>query len=86
MFGCSLPGKVYFHLDEVKSMRKTSGPNIALHQPATQSSVSQWSRARTAGSAGRSTGRIVKQSIERGEQLAAALRSAAVPVPMNSAL
>lgn len=38
-----LPGRSYFHLDEVEVYGSGSSTNIALGRPATQSSVSQWS-------------------------------------------
>jgi hypothetical protein len=38
-----LPGTSYFHLDEVEIYRPGEPGNVALHKPATQSSVSQWS-------------------------------------------
>ncbi len=38
-----LPGQVYFHLDEVVVLAEGSDTNVALHKPATQSSVSPWS-------------------------------------------
>jgi hypothetical protein len=40
-----LPGKSYFHLDEVEVYREGSKDNIAPGKAATQSSVSQWSVA-----------------------------------------
>jgi hypothetical protein len=40
-----LPGKNYFHLDEVEIYPVGSTQNIALGKRATQSSVSQWSEA-----------------------------------------
>ena len=39
-----LPQKSYFHLDEVEIYTPGSKNNIALGKPATQSSVSQWSK------------------------------------------
>ncbi|MFV1964890.1 MAG: discoidin domain-containing protein [Pirellulaceae bacterium] len=38
-----LPGKNYFHLDEVEIYGVGSDKNVALHRPATQSSTSPWS-------------------------------------------
>jgi len=38
-----LPGKQYFHLDEVEIYRVGDTANVALHRPATQSSTSPWS-------------------------------------------
>jgi hypothetical protein len=38
-----LPGRSYFHLDEVEIYGRDGKENIALGRPATQSSTSQWS-------------------------------------------
>lgn len=38
-----LPGKSYFHLDEVEIYSRDNARNVALGKPATQSSTSQWS-------------------------------------------
>jgi hypothetical protein len=38
-----LPGKNYFHLDEVEIYPVDGNDNVALHKPATQSSTSPWS-------------------------------------------
>ncbi|MCU0982356.1 MAG: discoidin domain-containing protein, partial [Pirellulaceae bacterium] len=38
------PAGQYFHLDEVEVYRADGKDNIALHRPADQSSVSQWSK------------------------------------------
>ena len=43
----ALTGTSYFHLDEVEIFPAGKEENIALGQPATQSSVSQWSVAHT---------------------------------------
>ncbi len=40
----TLPGKSYFHLDEVEIYAAGTGRNVALGQPAAQSSTSTWSR------------------------------------------
>ncbi len=45
----ALPGTTFLHLDEVEVFGVTDpNKNLALHQPADQSSVSQWSFAHTA--------------------------------------
>ncbi len=41
-----LPTKSYFHLDEVEIYTHGSNHNVALGKPATQCSVSQWSKSR----------------------------------------
>ncbi|MBD3176677.1 MAG: hypothetical protein GF320_15965 [Armatimonadia bacterium] len=47
------PGPAYLHLDEVELYGPAGDANLALHQPANQSSVSQWSQAeRPPGSLG----------------------------------
>ncbi|MCP4783473.1 MAG: hypothetical protein GY903_08415 [Fuerstiella sp.] len=64
-----LPGKSYFHLDEIEIYAVSGKENIALHKPATQSSTSQWSvrrEARTSTVVTHNTTRV----IERGRQLA----------------
>lgn len=40
-----LPGKTFLHLDEIEVIRAGHRENVALHKPAEQSSVSQWSMA-----------------------------------------
>ena len=42
-----LPAGQYFHLDEVEVYRADGNENVALHRPADQSSVSQWSKPHT---------------------------------------
>ena len=42
-----VPIHTYFHLDEVQIFDADTGNNVALGKPATQSSISQWSPART---------------------------------------
>ena len=43
-----LPAAQYFHLDEVEVFPAGGNDNVALHKPADQSSVSQWSRPHAA--------------------------------------
>lgn len=63
---------VYFHLDEVQIYTVGSEENIALHKPAKQSSVSQWSdnHGRTPSM---NWSAILRTTIARGEQLAQTL-------------
>ncbi|MGQ9590597.1 MAG: discoidin domain-containing protein, partial [Planctomycetota bacterium] len=68
-----LPGKSYFHLDEVEAYAVGDAENIALDRPATQKSVSRWS-VRHAAVAGRGWGDAAAKAIERGLRLAANLR------------
>jgi hypothetical protein len=72
-----LPGKSYFHLDEVEVM--AGGENIALGKPAAQSSTSQWS-ARHTSPAPTSTVYATETVIERGRLLADRLRTLGVDV------
>ena len=75
-----LPGTVYFHLDEVEIYEQDSDINIALHRPALQSSVSQWSSRAPASAETLDWPVVVTQSLERGERLAAALQRRGVRV------
>jgi Tol biopolymer transport system component len=63
-----LPGKSYFHLDEVEVYDRVAGANIALGKAATQSSTSQWSvdhlPARDAG-----FGEALEKVLEHGIRL-----------------
>ncbi|MCX7047168.1 MAG: discoidin domain-containing protein [Candidatus Sumerlaeota bacterium] len=85
-----LPGRSYFHLDEVEIYAVGETRNIALGKPATQSSVSQWSVAHSAAApasagaaaAASSTPRkyATAKAIERGIRLADNLRQAGTQV------
>lgn len=66
-----LPGRNYFHLDEVEVFAQGSPENLARGKPATQSSVSPWSAVHGAGGAGRFP---TARTIERGLRLAEDLR------------
>ena len=64
--------KVYFHLDEVRIHASGSEDNVALGKPATQSSLSQWSKK------GPSTSDVgwshaARTTLERGRRLAETL-------------
>lgn len=67
-----LPGTSYFHLDEVEVYAVGQPANIALHKPADQSSVSQWSVRHKRPTAERKY--PTAAVIERGRKLAGALR------------
>ena len=74
---------VFFHLDEVEIYGPADpAKNLALHRPADQSSVSQWSTAKTALPA--QTGLELRQAtqhfIERGRLLAVDLKQSGVDV------
>jgi len=71
-----LPGRSYFHLDQVEIY--AGDENLARNQPATQSSVSQWSAP--AQTAPRITAEIVAEVLQRGQRLADDLAARGVPV------
>ena len=78
-----LPGKSYFHLDEVEVYPTGASENIGPGKPATQSSTSQWSvrhathsGQQAAGSRQYATG----QAVGRGLKLAESLRRLGVDV------
>lgn len=73
-----LPGRSYFHLDEVEVYSRGSDRNIATGKSATQSSVSQWSAAHAATKE-RSTFPTAKV-IERGLMLAENLRQSGAKI------
>lgn len=75
-----LPGVVYFHLDEVEVYPADGSTNLALHRPATQSSVSQWSVRHVESKYPIDWQHVVSDSIARGRQLAAALSGLGVDV------
>jgi len=70
----ALPGRTYFHLDEVEIYALGSEENIAFAKPATQSSVSQWSvkHSRTAVAATLEYPTVLV--VERGLKLAESQR------------
>ncbi len=68
-----LPEHVYFHLDEVEVRGEGDDANIALHKPATQSSVSPWSVKHVQPTWTLDWPTILRQSVERGTRLAQAL-------------
>ncbi|MBW8039700.1 MAG: hypothetical protein FVQ85_06845 [Planctomycetes bacterium] len=64
-----LPGKSYFHLDEVEIYARGTKENIALGKPATQSSTSQWSASHAQKSRGYETMRAVQRGLKLAEDL-----------------
>jgi hypothetical protein len=68
-----LPGRSYFHLDEVEVYSQGGKENVARGKPATQSSVSQWSAAH-GGPAAEASSFPTARAIERGLRLAEDLR------------
>jgi len=75
-----LADKQYLHLNEVQVYAAGSAENVALHKPATQSSLSQWSADHAAVSEAKSVADVACESLARGEKLAVALRAAGVDV------
>ena len=82
-----LPGKSYFHLDEVEIYdAKQPDKNIALGKPATQSSVSTWSARHAAVGAQPATRKYpIALAIERGLKLAEDLRHLGADVQSHAA-
>jgi len=72
-----LPDMTFLHLDEVEVIGQPGG-NLALHKPADQSSLSQWSafKAKRVGSGAEELS--IQWLLDRGEKLAAQLTRAGV--------
>jgi len=70
----TVPGVGYLHLDEVQVYGPGSDENLALHRPADQSSVSQWSQAKplpgTDGTLPRDVLRVVEQGLGLAREIA----------------
>jgi len=66
-----LPGKSYFHLDEVEVYSPGAEGNIAPGKTATQSSTSQWSVAHTIAAASKSypTAKVIERGLLLAENL-----------------
>lgn len=64
-----IPAVSYLHLDEVEVYATGAAENIALHKPATQSSVSEWSRRHE----GTTAAPPIALAVQRGRKLAADL-------------
>ena len=69
-----LEGTSYFHLDEVEVFAAGSTNNLALGRPATQSSVSQWSKAHARPGTEPTPEYPIALVVERGLKLAASQR------------
>jgi hypothetical protein len=69
-----LPGRSYFHLDEVQVYAAGDDTNAALGRPATQSSLSQWSKPHRPGAIGQERVYYTGQVLARGLKLAEKLR------------
>jgi hypothetical protein len=75
-----LAGKQYLHLNEVQAFAVGSPANVALHKPATQSSLSEWSADHVSIAVAKGLAEVAQESLARGEKLAAALHAAGVDV------
>jgi len=66
-----LPGRSYFHLDEVEIYPRGSQENIALGRAATQSSTSQWSvwHAQNVQKGGYETNQVIQRGLKLAENL-----------------
>jgi hypothetical protein len=71
--GLTLRGRSYFHLDEVQIYASGAAENMALGQPATQSSTSQWSARHVPAETGPKV-YATQRVIQRGLKLAESLR------------
>jgi hypothetical protein len=79
-----VPGRSYLHLDEIEVYASGAPANLALHQPAAQSSVSTWSVVHPLPGEAAPTGDPAPV-VERGLKLAAALERLEVPVAAETA-
>ena len=77
-----LPGRDYFHLDEVEIYAVSVERNVALNKPCTQSSVSQWSRMHAST---QSAAMPVQSVVERGLQLAHRLQQMGIDTHTQAA-
>jgi len=75
-----LPGKSYFHLDEVEVYSRGENRNVALGRPATQSSTSTWSVEHLQTAAAVPDGAAALKIVARGLSLAEDLRRRGVAV------
>ena len=75
-----LAAKQYLSLNEVQVLAVGSQENVAMHRPATQSSVSEWSVDHLSAPKVISLADVTQESLSRGEKLAETLRAAGVDV------
>ena len=75
-----LAAKQYLGLNEVQVYAVGGKENMALHKPASQSSLSEWSSDHFAKASAISLSEVARESLARGEKLAASLRIAGVDV------
>lgn len=82
----TLPGKTYFHLDEVEVYSIGAQENVALHKPASQSSVSPWSAKHDPRGSDLSRAYPVELVVQRGLKLAESQRRLGSKVDAPEAL
>ncbi len=75
-----LPGRQYLHLNEVEVFAAGGAENLALRKPARQSSLSAWSADHLSAARRPGWGGLARESLARGDRLAAALRAAGVDI------
>ena len=80
-----LPYVDYLHLDEIEVYPVGQQRNAALHRPATQSSVSQWSQREVPAVTGEAAKYPVARIVERGRKLAERLAPLGVDVTASLA-
>jgi len=80
-----LAAKQYLHLNEVQVFAVGSQENVALHKPANQSSLSEWSADHLSVRAAKSLVDVAQESLTRGEKLATALHGVGVDTAIFSA-
>jgi hypothetical protein len=73
-----LPGRTYFHLDEVEVYARDCQTNVAFRKPASQSSISPWSSASLVSQT--AYRQAVALTVQRGLQLADDLQQRGVRV------
>lgn len=65
-----VPGRKYFHLDEVEIYGQTGSQNLALGKPADQSSISEWSTANSSALGGVDILRVIDRALALADHLA----------------
>ncbi len=66
-----VPGRTYFHLDEVEVYGENHGDNLALGKPASQSSISEWSTEKTGNLPDVDLSRVIDRGLSLADHLAA---------------
>lgn len=81
----TVPGRTYFHLDEVEIFSADGSTNVAKGKPATQSSVSEWSSRPAASAVVEAAEYPIGLVVERGLKLAESQRGLGVQVDRSTA-